>query len=152
MASMIPAVPIGLLMMRKFQYARQRLSSQQRDKSVHVTPSCLFALLPWRGKGAPLGLVLSHVLVTMDASTWGWGGICRDAHANGTRSDEERPWHINLLELYDVFLSVTHFYDMGLLSGHHGLVCSDNTYIIAHINKQEGTSSLPLLSLSHRIL
>uniref|UniRef100_UPI003AAC7FDB uncharacterized protein n=1 Tax=Centroberyx gerrardi TaxID=166262 RepID=UPI003AAC7FDB len=71
---------------------------------------------------------------------------------NGTWTDEERSWHINLLELYVVYLSLRQFYSMGLLSGQHVVVRSDNTCVIAHINKQGGTCSLPLLSLSHSLL
>lgn len=53
--------------------------------------------------------------------------------------DVERTWHINLRELDAVFLSMKHFYNVGLLAGHHVLVCSHNACINGHINKKGGS-------------
>lgn len=46
--------------------------------------------------------------------------------------DKEWKWHISVLELYAMFLSLKCFYDMDLLSRHHVLVCSDNVCINLH--------------------
>lgn len=115
MASMIPAVPLGLLLMRKFQrwvHAKHTFPFHRKDERVRVTPSCMNVLLPWRdsahlGKGAPLGQILSWVLVTTDMSRWSWGGICRNAHVNGSWRGEERTWHISILELYGIQVYLT---------------------------------------------
>lgn len=73
----------------------------------------------------------------------GLGGLYKIKYMNGIWEDAQRQGPIKLLELYAVFLSLRHFYKMGLLVHQHVLV---------HCDKACWTRSLPLLSLLHSLL
>jgi hypothetical protein len=82
--------------------------------------------------------------VTTDASLTGWGGHLLDEIASGTWSAIEAQSHINLLELWAVVNSVQKF--EGAVTGCNILIQSDNSTVVAYLNKQGGTRS-PLLCL-----
>ena len=46
------------------------------------------------------------VVITLDASTVGWGATCQDEHVGDPWSKEERKAHINFLELKAAFLAL----------------------------------------------
>ena len=89
------------------------------------------------------------VLIFTDASNAGWG-----AHLNhdstGLWSQVEKQLHINVLELKVVILALQHFSKHCLKK--QVLVASDNTTVVAHINKQGGTHSTELCALMWRLL
>ena len=78
----------------------------------------------------PMGSVLSRKVVTTDASLMGWGGIHKGRSVRGHWSVDLQWSHINFLELSAVFLPS--------LMGHHVLVRTDNTRMVAYINRQGG--------------
>lgn len=57
-------------------------------------------------RGVPLGLVRVCTVVTMNASTTGWGAVCQGVPASGLWSESQSRWHINHLELKAVFLAL----------------------------------------------
>ena len=63
--------------------------------------------------------------------------------ARGTWSLPESKLHINFLELKAVFLALKEFQDLCL--NNIVLVATDNTTVVAYINKEEGMKSGPLL-------
>ena len=80
---------------------------------------------------------LNHALqIFTDASKEGWGAHLNKRTARGTWSFPESRLHINHLELKAVFLALKEFQD--LCSNHIVLVATDNTTVVAYINKEGG--------------
>ena len=95
----------------------------------------------------PLSAPLPEITLTTDASLQGWGrSLARlRPQANGTH-----PWtsfHIIRLELEAVIRALDHF--SPLVQGRRVLVRSDNTTVVAYINRQGGTHSFPLWQQSY---
>ncbi|KAL0195636.1 hypothetical protein M9458_009212, partial [Cirrhinus mrigala] len=84
--------------------------------------------------GIPTGQ--GHVIVNTDASSTGWGAVCNGQAASGSWTGPRLQWHINCLELLDVFLALRRFRQM--LRGEHVLVRTDNMATVAYINHQGG--------------
>ncbi|XP_041840350.1 uncharacterized protein LOC121639256 [Melanotaenia boesemani] len=158
MASVIFVVRLGLLMMRDFQQwvASLHLSSQRHlRRRVRITAQCIMALRPWRDptiltSGVPLGAVSSRVTMTTDASLSGWGAALLGRTANGVWPQRMAQLHINVLEMHAVFLALRHF--LPHLYGRHVLVKTDNSTVVAYINRQGGTRSLQLHRLAQKLI
>lgn len=158
MASVISVVKLGLLMMRDFQrwVASLRLCTRRHlRRGVKITPACVAALLPWREPtsltaGVSLGAVSSRVTLTTDASLKGWGATLMGRTVNGIWSRKMARLHINVLELQAVFLALRHFLPHS--EGRHVLVKTDNSTVVAYINRQGGTRSLHLHELAKKII
>ena len=58
--------------------------------------------------------------------------------------------HINYLELLAVFLALKHF--LSFIRGRHVLVKTDNSTVVAYINRQGGTRSLQLHQLAKELI
>ena len=94
---------------------------------------------------------LKHALqIFTDASKKGWGAHLNERTARGTCSLPESKLHINHLELKVVFLALKEFQD--LCSNNIVLVATDNTTVVACINKEGGMKSGSLCALLWRIL
>ena len=85
-----------------------------------------------------------------DASKEGWGAHLNELTARGSWSVLESKLHINYLELKAVFLALKEFQD--LCTDKIVLVATDNTTVVAYINKEGGMKSGPLCALLWRIL
>ena len=85
-----------------------------------------------------------------DASKEGWGAHLNELTARGSWSVPESKLHINYLELKAVFLALKEFQD--LCTDKIVLVATDNTTVVAYINKEGGMKSGPLCALLWRIL
>ena len=80
---------------------------------------------------------LKHALqIFTDTSKEGWGAHLNEHTARGTWSLPESKLHINHLELKAVFLALKEFQD--LCSNNTVLVATDNTTVVAYINKEGG--------------
>ena len=78
-----------------------------------------------------------HALqIFTDASKKGWGAHLNERTARGIWSVPESKLHINHLELKAVFLALKEFQD--LCSNNIVLVATDNTTVVAYINKEGG--------------
>ena len=84
------------------------------------------------------------------ASKEGWGAHLNECTARGSWSVPESRLHINYLELKAVFLALKEFQD--LCVGKIVLLVTDNTTVVAYINKEGGMRSGPLCALLWRIL
>ena len=94
---------------------------------------------------------LSHALqLFTDASNEGWGAHLGDSTARGVWSDVESHLHINFLELKAVFLALKSFEP--LCKNQSVLIATDNTTVVAYINKQGGMKSGSLCTLLWRLL
>ncbi|KAL6467752.1 hypothetical protein MHYP_G00234290 [Metynnis hypsauchen] len=158
MASAISVMQWGLLMMRDFQrwVASHHLRTRRHlSHPVSITAACMTALRYWRNSavlaaGIPLGGVSTRITLTTDASLSGWGATLMGRAVNGVWPPQLSQAHINYLELLAVFLAVKHF--RKFLQGQHVLIKSDNSTVVAYINRQGGTRSLRLHRLTRKLL
>ena len=88
--------------------------------------------------------------LTTDASNFGWGASLPPLHLSGQWSPQDRCLHINQQELKAVSLALQGF--LPLLRGHPTLVRSDSLTVVAYINHQGGTHSVPLCLETLRLL
>ena len=101
-------------------------------------------------QGQPLHPVRHALQIFTDASKEGWGAHLNESTARGSWSVPESKLHINYLELKAVFLALKEFQD--LCVDKIVLVATDNTTVVAYINKEGGMRSGPLCALLWRIL
>ena len=71
------------------------------------------------------------------ASNKGWGAHLEQASTKGLWSDKEKRLHINVVELKVVSLGLQRFKDQ--CQNQTVLVASDNSTVVAYINKEEPT-------------
>ncbi|XDV15015.1 hypothetical protein PO909_015169 [Leuciscus waleckii] len=158
MAAASNVIPFGLLHMRPLQWwLRNRGFSPRGNpfRTIKVTRRCLRALVMWKkpwflSQGPVLGAPCRRKLLTTEASLTGWGAILEGRSSQGLWEDHHRSWHINRLEMLAVFRALRSF--ITDLRGHHVLVHTDNTSVVAYINHQGGLRSRPLSNLARHIL
>ena len=80
-----------------------------------------------------------------DASNAGWGVHSGQESTGGLWSHPEKHLHINLLEMKAVLLALQFF--RKTCQNNQVLIASDNTSVVAYINKQGGTRSAELCAL-----
>ena len=144
LASMEKMVPEGRLHMRSFQF---HLKEHWRY------PQSLDNLLPWTDvisahldwwqnpanvmKGADLHPKDHSIQLFTDASNEGWGAHLYQRSTKGLWSDQEKRLHINVLELKVASLALRNFKDQ--CQDQTVLVATDNSTVVAYINKEELT-------------
>ena len=101
-------------------------------------------------QGQPLHPVRHALQIFTDASKEGWGAHLNEFTARGSWSVRTSKLHINYLELKAAFLALKEFQD--LCVGKIVLVATNNTTVVAYINKEGGMRSGPLCALLWRIL
>ena len=150
-------VPEGRLHMRPFQF---HLKEHWRY------PQLLDSLLPWTEaiaahldwwqnpsnvmKGADLHPKDHSIQLFTDASNEGWGADLDQNSTKGLWSDREKRLHINILELKAVSLALRNFKDQ--CQNQTVLVATDNSAVVAYINKQGGTHSAEMCALLWKIM
>ena len=100
--------------------------------------------------GQPLHPLKHALQIFTDASKEGWGAHLDEHTARGQWSLPESKLHINHLELKAVFLALKDF--QTLVFNKTVLVATDNTTVVAYINKEGGMKSGSLCALLWRIL
>ena len=100
--------------------------------------------------GQPLHPLKHALQIFTDASKEGWGAHLNEHTARGTWSLPESKLHINHLELKAVFLALKEF--QNLRCNKTVLIATDNTTVVAYINKEGGMKSGSLCALLWRIL
>ena len=85
-----------------------------------------------------------------DASNEGWGAHLNQCSTKGLWSEGEKRLHINVLELKAVSLALRSFKDQCL--NQTVLVATDNSTVVAYINKQGGTHSAEMCALLWKIM
>ena len=88
-------------------------------------------------KGADLHPNDHSIQLFTDASNEGWGSHLDQNFTKGLWSDREKRLHINVLELKVVSLALRDFKDQ--CQNQTVLVATDNSTVVAYINKQGGT-------------
>ena len=87
------------------------------------------------------------IKITSDASTWGWGTVCRGITTGGPWSQDKTSYHINYLEILAAFLALQSF----MKDLPHSLTVylyMDNTSLVCYLNCREGTTSPSLNHLA----
>ena len=150
-------VPLGRLHMRPIQW---HLKNQWRipeslEKEIPIPRSLHQHLLWWTKEtnvlvGQSLHSMRHAAQIFTDTSKEGWGAHLGDFTANGTWSVPESQLHINFLELKAVLLALKRF--QHLVQGKVVLVATDNTTVVAYINKEGGMRSGSLCALLWRLL
>ena len=120
-----------------------------------MSPEALHSLRWWMSdsnllQGSPFRLPSPSLHVFMDASSEGWGAHLDFQEISGQWEGPSSLWHINRQEMYVVWLALSHWLDR--CQGQSVLVATDNSTVVAYINKQGGTHSLPLCHLAMQIL
>jgi ribonuclease HI len=85
-----------------------------------------------------------------DASTHGWGAHMQDMELSGTWSIQKASLHINCLELKAIINALKSW--IPFIKGSQVMVATDNTSVVAYINKQGGTHSRSLLTFTQELL
>ena len=156
MASAVHLLRLGRFQMRPFQRwtLGLRIPPLQGCRKVTVSQVCVDALVPWRDRallmsGVSMGEVISHKVITTDASLSGWGATHEGRSARGLWAPAMKKFHINYLELMAIYLALKQFEP--LLLGCHVLIKTDNTAALYYLNKQGGLSSRTLDQLAREI-
>ena len=149
-------VHLGRLHMRPIQWhLKNNWRVPESLEKVIPLPRSLHPHLQWWLEesnvlqGQPLHPIKHALQIFTDASTEGWGAHLNELTARGSWSVPESKRHINYLELKAVFLALKEFQD--LCTNKIVLVATDNTTVVAYINKG-GMKSGPLCALLWRIL
>ena len=85
-----------------------------------------------------------------DASNEGWATHLEQTSTKGLWSDREKRLHINVLELKAVSLALRSFKDQ--CQNQTVLVATDNSTVVAYINKHGGTHSAKMCALLWKIM
>ena len=101
-------------------------------------------------KGSDLHPKDHSIQLFTDASNEGWGAHLEQNSTQGLWSPQGKGIHINVLELKAVFLALRHFKDQ--CQDQTVLVATDNSTVVAYINKQGGTHSAEMCALLWRIM
>lgn len=80
-------------------------------------------------------------VLTSDASNAGWGAHHNNTSWNGRWNEHELTWHINVLELYAVFLALKSLLTKEFCGAYFN-IRTDNTTAVSYINKKGGTKSI----------
>ena len=123
-------------------------------------PQSLDSLLPWTEaisahldwwqdpanvmKGSDLHPKDHSIQLFTGASNVGWGAPLEQSSTKGLWSNQEKGLHINVLELKTVSLAPQYFKDQ--CQDQTVLVATDNSTVVAYINKEERTQQKCVLS------
>jgi hypothetical protein len=151
LASVEKQVPFGRCFLRPIQWClalQWSIMHDHLDRMVEVDDRAILAMRWWLSpvniyKGMPLGDFIPDRTLFTDASEIAWGAHMDDVELSERWSPLERQMHINVLELKAVTLAFTRW-STQTPRGTSWLVYTDNTTVVAYINKQGGTRSLPL--------
>ena len=101
-------------------------------------------------EGTPFGTPTPGLRLYSDASRAGWGAHLLEQSVSGVWSHQESSLHINLLELKALFLALRAFNH--LVTDHRVTAMCDSSTVVAYVNKQGGTVSDSLCSLTGQLL
>ena len=146
----------GRLHMRPFQFHLKEhwRYPQSLDSLLSWTEAIAAHLDWWQNpsnviKGADFHPKDHSIQLFTDASNEGWGAHLDQNSTKGLWSDREKRLHINVLELKAVSLALRNFKDQ--CQNQTVLVATDNSTVVAYINKQGGTHSAEMCALCGRL-
>ena len=150
-------VHLGRLHMRPIQWhLKNNWRVPESLEKVIPVPNSLHPHLKWWLEesnvllGQPLHPLKHALQIFTDASKEWWGAHLDEHTARGTWSLSESKLHINHFELKAVFLVLKEFRTLRYKKT--VLIATDNTTVVAYINKEGGMKSGSLCALLWRIL
>ena len=159
LASMEKQVPYGRCFLRPIQWSlatQWRIVSDPLDREIRFSQQAIEACRWWMDdrnllRGMPLEEYVPHQTFFSDASQVAWGAHMDDRQLSGRWSGQDLGLHINVLELKAVTRA---FFRWGSHSppGTRWLVFTDNTTVVAHVNKQGGTRSRDLCQEAEKLI
>ena len=157
LASLEKLVPGGRIRMRAMQW---QLKDQWHypmpsEMLLSSNPQMILDLQWWSLsshllQGTPLGCPPPQSLLFTDASTEGWGAHLGKLTTSGLWSSEDKKLHINVLEMKAVLLALKTFGPS--LQGKKLGLMSDNSSVVAYLNKQGGTKSAELCRATREVI
>ena len=158
LASLVDVVPWCLFHMRDLQFHLLGFfvpSLRNLATLVPLTPSVVPHIQWWCDQshlllGNQFPPPQPSVVLTTDASLMGWGAHLGGSEVAGHWDIDWQRQHINLLELEAVRRALDHFHPQ--IRNRSVLVRTDNTTVVAYINRQGGTRSKRLWSLTRLLL
>ena len=157
LASTEKMVPEGRLHMRPFQsHLKEHWKFPQPLDSLLPWTEAISAHLDWWQnpanvmKGSDPHPKDHSIQLFTDTSNEGWCAHLEQSSTQGLWSPQEKGLHINVLELKAVFLALRPFKDQ--CQDQTVLVATDNSTVMAYINKQGGTHSAEICALLWRIM
>ena len=148
---------LGRLQLRLLQYHLNTHWTDRQDLSVliPITEECKEFLSWWLDYdhvmvGVPFQPPPAQVTLFTDSSNIGFGASLDNLHFSGVWSASQQAHHINYLEMLCVQLALHHF--VAHLAGKSVLVATDNSTVVCYLNKQSGTRSWSLHTLTYDIL
>ena len=153
MASCIDTVPYGRLHMRPIQIYLLYFWRPHIDGlhfKIPVFPILATHLMWWQQernifRGVPLQGYPHNKVLWTDAFKWGWGAHLGTHQVAGQWTKELINHHINWLEMRAVWNALIEFQEE--IQGENLLIRCYNATVVAYINKQGGTKSIPLCLL-----
>ena len=141
-------VPFGRCFLRPIQWClalQWNIMTDSLEDTIVIDDRATEALCWWMDpvnmdRGMPLSDFLPDRSLFTDASELAWGAHMDEMELSGRWSPQERQYHINVLELKAVIRAYSQWAPR-YPKGTRWLVYSDNTTVVAHINKQGGTRS-----------
>ena len=150
-------VHLGRLHMRPIQWhLKNNWRVPESLERIIPIPKSLHPHLKWWLEednvvtGQPLHPLEHALQIFTDASREGWGAHLNEHIARGSWPLPESKLHVNYLELKAVLLALQEF--QALCMNKVVLVATDNTTVVAYINKEGGMKSGPLCALLWRII
>ena len=147
LVSTFPAVPLSQLFYRNLERCKiyhLRRNGWNYNKNCTIDFKCVQELKWWCSNAlhssAPINRGPPQVMVTTDASDWGWGSDLAGQRAHGHFSLQEQAYSINTRETLAIFFAIRSF--ASALQNKHVLIKSDNTMAIAYVKKMGGMDSL----------
>ena len=101
------------------------------DKPVFTT-AAFIPSSPCHPTQAMAGPVQAEFTIFTDTSTQGWSTHMRDSRIAGAWTRSDHKLHIKVLEIRVLILALHHW--VTVLQGHHVLIATDNTTVVAYIN------------------
>ena len=157
LASTEKMVPEGRLHMRPFQFHLKEhwRYPQSLDSLLPWTETISAHLDWWQNPTNVMRDVDLHpkdhsIQLFTDASNEGWGTHLDQSSTKGLWSDREKRLHINVLEFKAVSLALRSFKDQ--CQNQTVLVATDNSTVVAYINKQGGTHSAEMCAVLWKLM
>lgn len=157
--SSLPGADFGKLHYRNLERDKIRALAMNKgdyDAQMHLSVSAQEDLHWWVDNVQQAYRRIDHAPISAifqtDASDTGWGIVCTSEESwksQGLWTQEQNAQHINVRELYVVFICLTTF--CSILSDVHVKFELDNMTAVAYINQMGGSKSLACNSLAQKI-